>query len=469
MQTRKDLYQAHRLMQQRLGMALLQGEPDIPESPMRRHNIATFCGVLLGVLVLAVFGIWGLVSPGNATKLTDPGQLLVDEDSGATYVYSQQERQLLPVANYVSARLLLDSSEVTVRNVSAASLADFARGPLVGISGAPGSLPPKDKLVKAPWSVCVVEGADASGGRKPYVSLVGGTQVGGTPVGDSAMVVNDGRQSWVLWANQRMRVNAHGVSALNAQPRQVPPSWLNAIPAGRDFAPPAVPNRGRKIRANGMVTAAVGQVFTVKAVAEGPDRWYVLLSDGLAPITLTQATLLLEDPISKKAYGRQTVRPIPIDAATANASPSKTPVPGDGLPPTMPKVVSPAVSAPLCAVYADTQNGSSRASLTFGSTVGIPIPKDTGSPDFFDQVLLPPGGGSLVGLVPAEGQVGSISNYFLITDQGRRHAVPTAAEVEKLGYVAADVTPLPAHLVNLIPEGPALDPTAARSPLQAGR
>ncbi len=27
MQTRKDLYQAHKFMQQRLGLALLQGEP----------------------------------------------------------------------------------------------------------------------------------------------------------------------------------------------------------------------------------------------------------------------------------------------------------------------------------------------------------------------------------------------------------------------------------------------------------
>ncbi len=71
MQTRKDLYQAYRLMQQRLGQALLQGEPDVAESPMRRHTLATFCGVLLSVLLLAVFGIWGVIKPGGATKLTE--------------------------------------------------------------------------------------------------------------------------------------------------------------------------------------------------------------------------------------------------------------------------------------------------------------------------------------------------------------------------------------------------------------
>ncbi|MCG5218934.1 type VII secretion protein EccB [Streptosporangium sp. KLBMP 9127] len=470
MQTRKDLYQAHRMMQQRLGMALLQGEPDLPESPMRRHNVGTFCAVLLAVLVLAIFGIWGLLSPGNATKLTDAGQLLVEEESGATYVYSQQDRRLLPVANYASARLLLDSQEITVRSVSAASLADFARGPAVGIVGAPDSLPTKDKLVHGPWSVCVVEGPDASGGRKPYVSLIAGTAVGGTAVGESAMVVDDGRQTWVLWADRRMRVNANGVRALNAQPRQVPPAWLNAIPAGPDFAAPTVPNRGRKVRApSGQVTAVVGQVFTVPGVAGAAARWYVLLSDGLAPITVTQATLLLEEPASRRAYGRQAVRPIQIDAATANASPSRRAIAGGGLPATMPNVVTPAMSAPHCAVYANTRSGSARATLTYGSRVGIPAPNGTGSPEHFDQVLLPPGGGAVVGLLPAEGQQTAISNYFLLSDQGRRHAIPSLEQVQKLGYEAADVAPVPAHILNLIPEGPALDPVAARSPLRIGQ
>ncbi len=117
MQTQKDLYQAHRLMTQRLGLALMRGEPDLPESPMRRQTVATFAGILVAVLVTAAFGIWGLLSPGNATKLTDPGQLLIEEETGASYVYNQQTGRLQPVANYVSARLLLDMEK---RRVSSA-------------------------------------------------------------------------------------------------------------------------------------------------------------------------------------------------------------------------------------------------------------------------------------------------------------------------------------------------------------
>ncbi|GIH45195.1 type VII secretion protein EccB [Microbispora rosea] len=471
MQTRKDLYQAYRLMQQRLGQALLQGEPDVAESPMRRHTIATFCGILLSVLLLAVFGIWGVIKPGGATKLTEPGQLLVEQDTGATYVYSQQERVLLPTANYVSARLLLDTADVTVRDVSAASLAELPRGPLVGIPGAPDSLPPKDKLVRGPWSVCVVDGPDATGAPRPYVTLVGGLDVGGRPLGGGAMVVDDGRQKWVVWGDRRMRASSSAVSALNAQPRKVPATWLNALPEGPDFSGPKVPNLGRKVRGpDGAVTAAVGQVFTVPGIGGAPARWYVLLSDGLAPISLTQATLLLSDPAIKAAYGRRPRQPVQIDAATANASLSKQPsVLGGGMPETMPTVVSPASTSPLCAVYAGTRGGSTRATLTVGASITIPTPRTPGSQETFDQVLLPPGSAAVAGLLPGEGQLGSITNYFLVTDQGRRFAVASAALLPKLGYDASDATPVPAHLLHLIPEGPALDPAAARVPVPLGK
>ncbi|GAA2391780.1 type VII secretion protein EccB [Nonomuraea africana] len=467
MQTRKDLYQAHRLMQQRLGMALLQAEPDVPESPMRRQNIAMFCGILLAVLVMAVFGIWGLVKPGGATKLTEAGQLLVEEESGALYVYSQQERKLLPVSNYVSARLLLDAAEIKVRNVSAASLDDFARGPLVGIPGAPNSLPKRDKLVKAPWSVCVVEGDDPSVGRRAYTTLVGGTELGGTPVGEGAMVVNDGHQNWVIWADRRMKVSPAGVRTLGVQPRKVPPAWLNAIPPGRDFAAPPVPRRGQKVRgSDGKVAAVVGQVFTVPPLPGGEARWYVLLADGFAPISETQARLLLEDSASKRAYGTRKVLPITTDAASVNASPSaQRPIENNGMPATMPKVINPPLSAPLCAVYADTLKGSVSARLTTGSRVPLAPPKTPADPEHFDQVLLPHGSAAVAGLLPGEKQLGSVTQFFLITDQGRRFPLQSGAQLATFGYEATDVAPIPSSILHLIPEGPKLDPAAALKPV----
>ncbi|NBE99236.1 type VII secretion protein EccB [Nonomuraea sp. KC401] len=464
MQTQKDLYQAHRLMQQRLGLALLQAEPDVPETPMRRHNVATFCGIIVGVLIMAAFGIWGLLSPGNATKLEEPGRLLVEEETGAKYVYSQEQQRLLPVANYVSALLLLDTSNFEVRSVSAASLAKYPRGPLVGIAGAPDSLPEKDKLVKGPWSVCVTEAPDASGTPVPYVTLVGGTKVGGTPVGAGALVVTDGNQSWVIWNDTRMKVNDSGVRALNARPKKVPPTWVNAIPPGPDFLPPKVSDLGRKVRGPSGGRAAIGQVYTVQGVSGAAARWYVLLSDGLAPITLTQATLLLEDPAIKRAYGKQVAKPLEIDAATANSKTSRQNLAVSGLPTTLPKVVP--SSSPLCSVYADTQNGSARAKVTVGGSMTIPPPSTRGDQEHFDQVLLPAGAAALGGLLPGDGQKGSVQTYFLLSDQGRKYPLTSADQINKLGYGADDVAPMPGNLVHLLPEGPTLDPADARSPLQ---
>lgn len=72
MQSRRDLYQAHRLMTQRVGLALLQGEPDVAESPMRRLSVGAFAGVMVGLLVVAVFGIWGLLSRAAPRASTSP-------------------------------------------------------------------------------------------------------------------------------------------------------------------------------------------------------------------------------------------------------------------------------------------------------------------------------------------------------------------------------------------------------------
>ncbi|GII60389.1 type VII secretion protein EccB [Sphaerisporangium krabiense] len=468
MQTRRDLYQAHRLMMQRLGTALLQGEPDVPESPMRRHNVAMFCGVLLAVLVTAAFGIWGLIKPGGATALTEPGTLIVEEETGATYVYSERDARLLPVANYTSARLLLDTQQVTVRTVSSASLHGFSRGTLVGIPGAPDSLPRPERLVHGPWSACVAEAVEPDGTRRPYSTLVGGMDVGGRPFGPEAMIADDGQQSWMVLADRRMRVPDSVVRALaEGRDRQVPASWLNALPIGPDFRAPKIPGLGRATRGPDGRASAAGRVYKVPGVTGGGDRWYVLLRDGLATLTQTQATLLLEDPATKAAYGRAPVEPVEVDAAHANAAPrSATSLAAEGLPATMPVIGAPDRSAPLCAVYSDTGKGSTRARLTIGGRLRMPVPPAAGSDqDHFDQVLLPPGGAVLAGLLPGDGQLDAVRDYSLVTDQGRRFALASADLVARLGYGDADVAPVPAHLLHLIPEGPVLDPAAARTPV----
>ncbi|MFB9475669.1 type VII secretion protein EccB [Nonomuraea salmonea] len=460
MHSQRDLYQAYRLTVQRIGLALLRAQPNQPEWPLRRQTIGFLAGIVVAVLLCVGFAVYGLLRPGGTKSLEEPGTLIIERETGARYVYSHDQRRLVPVANYASARLVLASGQVKERVVAREALTAYERGVPIGIPGAPDSLPDPAHLARGPWSACVQERAEPTG-RKPYVTLVAGRDVGGTPVAEgSALLVDVGGQRWAVWRGTRMRVPAGIARGLTAaDPAPVPVAWLNALPEGPDLAAPAISGRGRPVTGPGGEAAAVGQVFRAGAVAGGQARWYVQLGDGLAPITQAQAALLLSDPASRAAYGGGAVREIPVDAATANAAPrSRTALPADGLPAAMPEMTAYDPARPLCVVYAETATGSTRVRLTTGAR--LPAPRG----DATDLVRLPPGRAVLAGVLPGDGQLGAVRSYYLITQEGRRYAVPGKEALSKLGYATTQATPVPLNLLQLIPEGPVLDPARAARP-----
>ncbi|MCP2343649.1 type VII secretion protein EccB [Actinomadura rupiterrae] len=476
MQNRRDLYQAHRLMTQRVGLALLQGEPDIAESPMRRHAVGAFAGVMVALLVAAVFGIWGVLAPGGARGLDQPGKLIIEKETGTKYIYDANTRKMFPVANYASAMLALNQDKVERRTVSRKSLAHFERGPMIGIVGAPDSLPDTKQLIRGPWSVCVREAAGTNGVRREFTALAAGRDVGGRSLGENeAVVVKSGGQAWVIWKDHRMQlgVPAGGVTAITGGPDavEVPPAWLNAMPAAGNFSAPDVPGRGAARQGPGGRPARVGQIF--KADTGGQPNWYVMLADGLAQISETQAQLLLRSPDTVAAYpGGQGVKEIPVDAASAQqAVGGHKPLIDPALPPTLPKFASWDTSTPLCSVF---PTGSAVARLTLGGSLPPPSAAtlgagSSGSGNAVDQVVLPPGGAALMSLVAGGGQNGGQAagsgSLSLVNDQGVRFALPSPDVAKKLGYDPTKAAPVPSPVIQLIPTGPALDPAKARNPV----
>ncbi|MEV5570951.1 type VII secretion protein EccB [Spirillospora sp. NPDC052269] len=477
MQNRRDLYQAHRLMTQRVGLALLQGEPDIAESPMRRHAVGAFAGVMVALLVAAVFGIWGILAPGGAKGLDQPGKLIIEKETGTKYIYDANTRQMFPVANFASAMLALNQDKVDRRTVSRKSLAHFARGPMIGIPGAPDSLPDTKQLIRGPWSVCVREAAGSNGVRRQFTALAAGKDVGGRRLADTeAAVVKSSGQAWVIWKDHRMQLTVPPgqVTAITGGPDavEVPPAWLNAMPSAGNFGAPDVPNRGSgSNRGPGGRAARVGQVFKADTGGDRP-LWYVLMNDGLAQISETQAQLLLRSPETVRAYAGQSVAPIAVDAASAQQVLGSEKLMDNNLPPTLPKFANWDTSAPLCAVF---PTGSSVAQLTMGGSLPPPSAAtlgagSAGSANSVDQVVLPPGGAALMSLVPGGGdsgggQASGSGSLSLVNDQGIRFALPSADVAKKLGYDAGKAAPVPSSVIHLIPSGPALDPAKARNPI----
>ncbi|HEX5497023.1 MAG TPA: type VII secretion protein EccB [Mycobacteriales bacterium] len=480
MQTRRDQLQAYRFVTRRVMAALLHGEPDTPESPMRKLAVATFSGLMVAVLAVAAFGVWGLLRPGGAQSLEDPGTLIVEKDTGARYVFNQNDHKLYPVLNYTSARLILGSATITERQVSHDALTRYRRGATLGIPGAPDSLPAPSALIRRPWSVCSRVELSPSNNPRPIVTLLAGRDPGGARFGgDQAMVVQTpSRQFWVVWHNERMRADATAIGVFNIQREpQVGAAWLDALPAGPDFAPPRLTDLGSptSFQING-VSPSVGQVFQADIVG-GDSKYYVALPDGLAPIWQTEAALLFVDPRTRDAYHGQTPKAIAVDPATANTHLSGQSVSNGELPHTLPRAttLSRGDSTPLCATYPDpthkpgqvlvTQGGSVPTDDQQAGSVAVGSVTDTGS---VDQVVLPPGGGALAGLVPGSGQAGQVQTYYLITeqgDQGLKFPFRSADLVKTLGYDTSSAVPLPSNLLRLIQEGPILDPVTARTPV----
>jgi type VII secretion protein EccB len=464
MQNRKDLLQAHRLMTQRAALALLQGEPDPPDRPLRRLNVGMFSGVLVAVIVAAVFGIWGLIDPGGAQGLTAPGTIIIDGQTATSYIWCEGGKRLCPVVNYASARLALDTSTPNQRTVSQASLAGYPRGPLIGIPGLPPGLPDSSMLVGAPWSVCVQAVTNPGTFQQHQVTtLVGGRKVGGQALSSGkALLVDAGGSEWLIWNGERLPIPGQDqqsvLAALNTsqQPESMPSAWLNAFPQGSDFAPPPMSDLGRSVSGPQGGSAKVGQVFIASSGA-GAKEYYVMLSTGrLQKITETQAGLLDAVP------GQPTPGTVDLSTVASDSVPGSMPT--NGLPAHMPTVVPYVSATPLCVVY----GGSAMVAPSGPAvTVGGSVPSygvGTNGAGGVNQVALPPGTAALVGVLgdSGGGRSAVVSSYFLLTG-GLRYGLASQSVAGVLGYtLPGQRTLLPAGVADLIPEGPALDPSDAK-------
>jgi type VII secretion protein EccB len=457
MQNRKDLLQAHRLMTQRAALALICGEPDSPNQPLRRRNTATVSAVLAGVIAAAVFGVLGLLSPGTVTGLTKAGTLVIDKDTATPYVPCQGD-ELCPSLNYASALLALDTTNVNRVDVDQATLSHYKIGPTIGISGLPQDLPTSADLVKGPWAVCAQNGVS---------TLVGGVSVGGTPLpigqatltttasGSGAGTGGSGTD-WVLWNGERLKITPGVMETIfntsASAAAVVPLAWLNAIPEGPDFKAPFI-NGEDTLVTGPSGQAPVGRVYMVPGAAGTSTEFFVLMADGkLAQVTPVQASLLERVQGAKQ----QTISP-----AQAQGDLSATQVPAVGLPRNIPRLAT--MGSPVCVSY---RAGLGRQFTTGGTIPSGAVPTSGGAG--VDQVWLPPSHGALVGVIAGVDQPSKVVSWFLLSG-ATRYSLSSSAVANVLGYhLATDETVLPASVAELLPQGKVLDPGAATAQASPG-
>ncbi|MGW0434735.1 type VII secretion protein EccB [Micromonospora sp. NPDC003197] len=462
MQNRRDQAQAHAFVMGRLVSALLRAEPDAPMTPLRRFLVGTICGVLLGGLALVGFGVYGFFSPGGSTAWRKPGVLVVEKETGTRYVVV--DGVLRPVLNHTSARLILGGAPKVV-TVSRNSLRDAPHGLPVGILAAPDHLPDASRMDANQWRVCSTTRPDATGKEQPHVTLeLGTTRTAGSAADGAAVVVRTpANQVFLVWNNQRLRVpnlamlGALGYSA--ATVRQVGWSWINAVPAGPDLVAGDVTARGSAgPRLDGRASV-VGQMFKVSGVGTGePDQFFVMLDDGLSPLTPLGAALMLADPATRAAYAGARVTMLELNPATlAQSRLSAYSSVNQALPAESPRLMQVDPGHVPCLSISMTKDGP-EVRLTVGEPPEVAKDPFGGGAD---QIMVAPGSGLLLQDLPGPGVPGG--TRYLVVDSGVRYPIPSDEVVKTLGYGAVPALPVPAPILALLPVGRALEPAAARA------
>jgi type VII secretion protein EccB len=457
--SRREQNQAYQFLNRRIVSALLSGEPETTDLPMRRFSIALIASIGAAVLVVAGFLVYGLLVPGGGRPAENV--IILERETGATYIYIKGE--LHPVLNFTSARLILGQPDPSVVTLSQASLRDVPRGLPVGIPGAPNTLPDKGSLVGLPWSVCTAPRSASS------VTLATQVMVGTVPSGGAQLGANEGvlvtigssDQRYLVWRDHRLRVKDNTVVAAlgwtGVRPAPVSEAFLDALPAGPDLAPIVIPGAGQtsQIRIDG-TTTTVGQVFR----AQG--EYYVALDNGLAHVGQLTAQLWASGGHSVNDISAQEVGRLLVETAVE--------------PPGLPAVTPEAHGADdrfamACAVYTANNGFDQPVTVESYPTVdasmtlsGAPTPAvgPDGSP-LADRVLLPGGHAALAASLLPPG-VTATGNVYVVTDQGVKYPLPRqnlSAVQAALGFADAQPVAVPASVLALIPTGPALDPSTA--------
>ncbi|BBH66789.1 hypothetical protein ACTI_34740 [Actinoplanes sp. OR16] len=446
MTSRRDQLQSYQFMNQRVISAFVMRETDPAQSPLRRGIGALFAGLMVAILVAAVYGIYGVLTRSGPDQWQTDGSVVVERETGASFVYLRDK--LHPALNFTSAKLAAARPNPQVFRVAAKSLTDVPRGVTIGIAGAPASLPDPGQQVRLPWSMCAVASTDPR-----TVLLVGSTPPGteGRPLGDRALLVAGDPAGGInlVWQGRKHLIrNARvTVPALfgAVSPTPVGVAWLNALPSGADIAPIDVDDRGGDSDA---VEGFDNGDVLFNETGSG-RQFYLVLDDRLAPITPLQQAVLdaafPSDPqeISAADVARFDPEPLDPDADQSVQGPA-----------TVPELAPITADTAACAVTRDAAAPPDLLIGTPAAALSNAVPT-TGAP-LADAVQVPPGRFELVR---------SAGGIQLITDLGARHPLPDPDVAAFLGYAPENATEIPAALLNTIPAGVTLDPAEAVKPV----
>ncbi|MFI1803958.1 type VII secretion protein EccB [Streptomyces californicus] len=506
MASRRDELNAYTFAKRRLIAQFLQPNPTGSEEGAPRPLRAVVPGAVIAVVVLAVFGAWGMFKPVAPKKWDTPKEhVIIASKSTTRYVVLETDgkKQLHPVLNMASAKLLLAPDKGTVVNVGESVLdnGEIPHGATLGIPYAPDRLPDAQEAGAAKrWAVCERPGeggraiqkatfvfAEREKKKTEGKNALSGGELMYVEGPDRARYIVDGAGKAYPVGKDELLLRT--LVAQNPKPQRVSAAWLATLHTGDPITFPTVDGvPGAPAGAPGILderTNRVGMVLT--ATAGTRTQSYVVLPGRVAPVSDFTAKLLLSSRQLvdlRQAGNAQAVSAAELEPGAPFNQERDWPV-------SRPEPVnSPDVKKgsrnTVCNVLRGVDADSGATTLSTWAGTSFPATLPTGS----SSAYVTPGSGQF--FRQFKGSTTSAGFLFLVTDTGLRYAMQSNSDSgqdgrsgigesgdkeeraeqqeeaqqaqNRLGYKDVDPSPVPAAWSALLPTGPRLSTGSASQP-----
>ncbi|MGI5221366.1 type VII secretion protein EccB [Nocardia sp. CA-290969] len=442
----------------RMEHALVRRDVRMLHDPMRSQVRAYVVGLVLAIVVLAGCGVLAIFRPQD--KVGD-NKILIGKESGAVYVVLNDV--VHPALNLASARLAAgDAPKAAI--VKESEVGKKARGPLIGIPGAPSAIHYDSEGKGRQWTVCDVLKNDGSSDRTTSV-LAGGLELGAKASvvePGKALLVQGEKHTYLVYDNKRARVDMNDrpvTDALNitgATPRPVSEGLINAIPEVQSLIAPPIADPGGRPDYE-INDHRIGEVVQVGTTQE----FYVVLADGLQQVSPLTADII-------RNANPQTSSDFIIDQAQRSHAPVSAALQVQTYPATPPAILEAKDLPVSCLSWKPIpeagENTGTRAELQLITGVSLPMKDNAklvplaqadGSGQNVDSTYIPPGTGAYVQTTGIEPDSRRKDSIFYIADTGVRFGIKNADAVKALG-MPDKPEPAPWPIVGLLASGPTL-------------
>ncbi|MGW7527361.1 type VII secretion protein EccB [Streptomyces sp. NPDC054783] len=507
MASRRDQLNAYTFAKQRMLAAFVQPSSDGSEEGAPKPLRAIVPSTIVGVVVMAAFGAWGMFRPTAPQGWDTPGEkVIIASKSTTRYVVltTNGKTELHPVLNMASAKLLLadGKGEVVTVDESILDNGKIPHGVTIGIPYAPDRLPSSEGAgAKKRWAVCERPSAGGTAIQKAAFVLAARDM---SKTEGSREKLSGGELLYVADPNgKRSIVDAQGTAyevdkndelllrtlvGAGRQPERVSREWLATLHTGDPVEFPKVEgNVSAPAGVQGGLPDEANRVGMVLRAPNGDHEQYYVVEQGkVLPVSDFTAKLLLnsKDLVGLGQAGKA------LDVSAGAFEPGTTAFAADHKWPSLtPEVVNdPGLSGgsrnTICNVLRDVdKDDGTRTTLSTWAGTDFPAALPTGS----SSAYVTPGSGQLYRQY--QGTNTKVGGLFLVTDTGLRYAMQSNADSDtdgtefgmtakqrkelrqeaqlaqiRLGYSDVDPAPVPAAWSLFLPTGPRLSTTAASQP-----